>query len=90
MSVLKPRTRQLYFRVSEEEFERFRRIQTETRARSLSDLIRNSLERLSNGHEGDASIRQTLASIGATLVELDGKVEQLALRLTKSNGEHSG
>lgn len=47
MSVLKPRTRLVYFRVSEEEFESFNKVCTEgSSARSISDLARQAVHQL--------------------------------------------
>lgn len=43
MAVLKPRTKLVYFRVSEEEYQRLHALCHEVGARSLSDLVRRSL-----------------------------------------------
>lgn len=89
MSVLKPRTRQLYFRVSEEEFKRFRDIQTNKGARSLSDLFRNSLERLEAEENGrDGAINGTLETIQVKLAGLEAKLERLtsALHIGERDG----
>lgn len=89
MSVLKPRTRQLYFRVSEEEFKRFRDIQNNKGARSLSDLFRNSLERLEAEESGrDGAITGSLETIQGKLADLEAKLERLAsaLHIEERNG----
>lgn len=82
MAILEPRRRQLYFRVSQEEFDRFRRVQLQVGARSLSDLFRKSLERLENEkHNESNTLEQRLVVIGASLAELNFKLEHLTMRL---------
>lgn len=46
MSVLKPRERSVYFRISEEEFHQFVSVCEKQGARSVSDLARNAVQRL--------------------------------------------
>lgn|SRR5689334_20961361 len=60
MAVLKPRTKLVYFRVSEDEFEEFSRACQREGARSLSDLARSAIHQAMNGAAGadaPASIR---------------------------------
>jgi hypothetical protein len=46
MSVLKPRTRVIYFRISEDEFSELNRLCRQTGARSLSDMARAAMQAL--------------------------------------------
>lgn len=46
MSVLKPRERSVYFRISEDEFHQFVGVCEQQGARSVSDLARNAVQRL--------------------------------------------
>lgn len=46
MSVLKPRERSVYFRISEDEFHQFVSVCEQQGARSVSDLARNAVQRL--------------------------------------------
>jgi hypothetical protein len=48
LSVLKPRNRLVYFRITEDEFQRFHRMCGPSGARSLSHLARAALERMLN------------------------------------------
>jgi hypothetical protein len=46
MSVLKARSRVVYFRVSEDEFDEFLKVCHAAKARSLSDLARSAMQRM--------------------------------------------
>jgi len=46
VSVLKPRERAVYFRISEDEFHQFVSVCEQQGARSVSDLARNAVQRL--------------------------------------------
>lgn len=78
MPVLKPRTRLVYFRVSEDEFQQFHRACESEGARSLSDLARSAMQRaLSGGSNGDE------ASASARLSKLEGLIGELSTCLDR-------
>jgi hypothetical protein len=83
MAVVASRNRLIYFRVSEEELERFRSLAESKGSRSLSDLAREAIEQL---HRGEAEppypalleridgLQSTLDSVSVRLEELSGKL----------------
>lgn len=76
MSVLKPRSRLVYFRVSEDEFEQLNRVCQLGGARSLSDLVRSATQRAINGSNDD-----TEPPVAIRLQKLDDLIGELALRV---------
>lgn len=89
MAVLKPRKRLVYFRVSEEEFQRFSIMCDSTEARSLSDLARTALERMM--HDGNAGaevkLTQKLALLDDLIQKLQSKLYQLDHLVEQANGQ---
>jgi len=86
MSVLRPRNRLVYFRVSEDEFERFNHICEAMGARSISDLARSAVQSMiqdsNNGHAD--RVTEKLTALEAMVNDLNDKVHQLSLSLGKA------
>jgi len=78
MAVLKPRTKLVYFRVSEEELQQFNRICESEGVRCLSDLIRSAMERVVSGPalNGNEAVVVHLRSV-------DDRISQLAAELRR-------
>ena len=85
MSVLKPRNRLVYFRVSEDEFQRFNHICESTGARSISDLARSAMQFLiRDGNNGNVDlISEKLALLELMIGDLNRTVHQLSLSLNQ-------
>jgi hypothetical protein len=80
MAVLKPRTRLVYFRVSEEEFQQFNRICESEGVRCLSDLVRSAMERVVNGPalNGNESVAIHLRSVDDRIAQLAAELRRLS------------
>ena len=78
MTVLRPRSKLVYFRVSEDEYEQLSALCRTVGARSLSDLVRRSLlEKLyRHGAEGDG-----LEALVARIERLSKMIEELREKL---------
>lgn len=89
MSILRPRNRVVYFRVSEDEFHRFRSICESRGARSVSDLARSAMHSMIHDatcdHESQLSNQLTV--LENMVSDLNQKVHQLTLSLTKPDPE---
>ncbi len=85
MAILGSRNRLIYFRVSEEELERFRSLAETKGARSLSDLAREAIERLHQSEpEHLASVPILLERIHVlqnTVNTMNGRLEELSMKL---------
>lgn len=93
MTVLRRRDRVVYFRVSEQEYERYRQCCQLAGARSVSDLVRAAMEHyLENGNSGLAAVRQKLERIEQAVSELNGRVNELSekARFTAEPGPRTG
>lgn len=76
MSVLKPRTRLIYFRVSEEEFQKLNSVCQDEGARSMSDLARSAMSRLLEG--GSERVpADHLRLLDKVLLDLNEKIDRL-------------
>jgi hypothetical protein len=92
MSVLKPRNRLVYFRISEEEFQKVARMCQAEGARSLSDFARSAMHRrlqADGGETGDTALAAKLKLIDQIICDLNQKLEQLNVLLQFHNGAHS-
>ena len=81
MSVLKPRNRLVYFRVSEDEFQQFNQMCESVGARSISDLARSAIQRMiqqdgNHLHAADP-VAAKLTVLETIVCDLDRKVQQL-------------
>ena len=90
MTVLKPRTRMICVRLSEEEYSALRRLCLVTSARSVSDLTRDAMRVLLNGANREDGLGSQVDEFRAQMRSLDKKIEQLAAEFTtfKGNGNH--
>lgn len=86
MSVLRPRTRLIYFRVSEDEFHQLTDFCKSQEARSLSDVARQALKRLVEENNGGDKVGQQLTTLNQNVAELHKLLEEMMRRL---NGEHT-
>jgi hypothetical protein len=82
MSVLKPRNRLVYFRVSEDEFQQFNQMCESVGARSISDLARSAIQRMiqqDGNHQAHAAdpVAAKLTVLETVVCDLDRKVQQL-------------
>lgn len=79
MSVLKPRNRLVYFRISEDEFQKVAEMCQSEGARSLSDFARLAMQRqIRDGSETpDTIMKEKLRVIDEIIGELNRKLQQL-------------
>jgi len=88
MAVLKPRTKLIYFRVSEDELEQLNRACQAGGARSVSELARFAMQRALN----DSSATDSSSGLGrleGMIGELSSRVDRLAAMLSE-RVEHPG
>ena len=78
MTVLKPRTRMISVRLSEEEYSALRRLCSMTGARSVSDLTRDSMRVLLNGANREDVFGIHMDEFRSEIRNLNKKIEQLA------------
>lgn len=81
MSVLKPRNRLVYFRVSEDEFRELSHFRESMGVRSISDLARSAMQRLlqEGCQERPDGLNQRLIALEAVVAELRQKVEKMTM-----------
>ena len=90
MTILKPRSRMISVRLSEEEYSSFKDLCSEIGARSISDLARDSMFALLKGlNPGDGS-SISRSEFRVHMKRLDRKLERLAARIkaSKADSEH--
>jgi hypothetical protein len=85
MTVLKPRSRMISVRLSEEEYSSFKRLCSEMGARSISDLARDSMCALLNGLNREDVHSITRSEFRTQMKMLDRKLEQLAASIKSTN-----
>jgi len=78
MAVLKPRSRSISIRLSEEEFLTLKKLCSVTGARSVSDLTRDAMRVILNGASRDDVITLRLDELRTQLKHLDRKIDELA------------
>jgi Arc/MetJ-type ribon-helix-helix transcriptional regulator len=90
MAVLKPRSRMISVRLSDEEYTALRRLCLVTGARSVSDITRDAMRVLLEGANREDVAENHIDEFRAQMRNLDKKVEQLAAEITtiKGNGSH--
>jgi hypothetical protein len=90
MTVLKPRTRMISVRLSEEEYSALRRLCLVTGARSVSDFTRDAMRVILTGVNREDGLGSHMDEFRAQVRSLDKKIEQLAAEITtvKGNGNH--
>ncbi|MBL8237971.1 MAG: hypothetical protein JNM66_11160 [Bryobacterales bacterium] len=91
MSILKPRTRIVYFRVSEEDFHRLVDLCPARGARSISELARSAMQSIIRGEQGETADREvveTLHAIDRTVSEMNQNLKRLMpASSTSDNGK---
>ena len=87
MRVLRPRSRMISVRMSEEEFSTLRRMCVATGARSLSDMAREAMRGLLNGANQETAADATKNEYHVQMKDLEQKVERLSaeVALFKAN-----
>jgi hypothetical protein len=82
MTVMKPRSRMISVRLSEEEYSALRHLCFLTGARSVSDITRDAMRTVLRGVNREDSIGSNLEEFRANMKTLEKKVEQLEAKLT--------
>lgn len=88
MSILKPRTRIVYFRVTEEDFHRLVGLCPVHGARSISELARSAVQNMIRGTQpnaGDREVVETLHAIDKTVSEMNQNLKRLMPDSTGDN-----
>jgi hypothetical protein len=87
MSVLKPRNRLVYFRVSEDEFLQFSEICQSAGARSLSDLARLAVQQMLAQRAEEAQVAQRLRTFDELISVLNDRLGEMndLLRENRAN-----
>jgi hypothetical protein len=78
MPVLKPRSRLVYFRVSEDEFHEFSEMCTAAHARSISDLARSAMKQLRKQQSHDEMLADRLKSFDELILRVNEKLAQMS------------
>ncbi len=92
MSILKPRTRIVYFRISEEDFRRLVDLCPSRGARSISELARSAMQNIIRGEQdgsGDREVVETLHAIDKTVSEMNQNLKRLMPTDTGDNGRNN-
>jgi hypothetical protein len=86
MTVLKPRSRKVSVRLSEEEYVALRRICSLTSARSVSDVTRQAMRAVVKDVNRDDQLGRHLDEFRAGMRILERKVEQLEAKIATFTG----
>jgi hypothetical protein len=81
MAVLIPRIRTINVRLSEEEYLELERFCVASGARSISDLVRNTMSGLVSSRNRDSLLASSVNEYSAHVKELELRVKQLAAEL---------
>jgi hypothetical protein len=87
MSVMKPRTRMISVRFSQEEYSALRAVCSLTGARSISDLTREAVSTVLRSANREDPPGNILDEFRAGMRSLERRVEQLEAKLTTLDGE---
>jgi hypothetical protein len=87
MTVLKPRSRKVSVRLSEEEYVALRRICSLTSARSVSDVTREAMRAVVKDVNREDQVGRHLDEFRAGMKILERKVEQLEAKIAAFKGE---
>jgi hypothetical protein len=89
MSVLKPRNRLVYFRVSEDEFLQFSAICQSAGARSLSDLARLAMQNMLSQRAEEAQVATRLRTFDELISVLNDRLGEMndLLRANKDRSD---
>jgi hypothetical protein len=83
MTVFKPRTRVVYFRISEDEFSQLNHLCQQQGLRSLSDMARGAMQELlgqNSGREMPAGMTSRLDTLERILTDLQDALAALATK----------
>jgi Arc/MetJ-type ribon-helix-helix transcriptional regulator len=89
MTVLKPRSRKVSVRLSEEEYVALRRLCSLTSARSVSDVTREAVRAVVKDVNRDDQLGRHLDEFRAGMKSLERKVEQLEAKIATFEGENA-
>jgi len=78
MTVLKPRSRMISVRLSEEEYSALRRLCLVTGARSVSDLTRDAMRGLLDGKSREDTLSNHMEEFRTEIGNLHRKIEHVA------------
>lgn len=81
MPILKPRSRSISIRLSEDEFLTLKHLCSVTGARSVSDLTRNAMRVVLNGVNGDDRVGPRMDEFRPLLKNLERKIDELEARM---------
>ncbi len=84
MPILKPRSRLVYFRVSEDEFHEFSQMCAVAQARSISDLARSAMKQMRKQQAQDELMADRLKSFDelmVLMVRINEKLDQMTVLL---------
>lgn len=84
MTVLRPRTRTISIRLSEEEYSALKRLCLVTGARSVSDLTRDSMHVLLNRASREDIVGTNMEEFRTEIRNLNKKIEELAVQISIS------
>jgi hypothetical protein len=87
MTVLKPRSRTISVRLSEEEYLTLMRVCSLTGARSVSDLTREAMRTVVKDVNREDPLGRHLEEFRADMKSLEKKVEQLEAKITTLKAE---
>jgi hypothetical protein len=87
MTVLKPRTRMISVRLSQEEYSALRDVCSLTGARSVSDLTRDAVRTVLRGVNREDSSGANLEEFRSGIKNLERRVERLEAKLTTFESE---
>jgi hypothetical protein len=87
MTVLKPRSRKVSVRLSEEEYVALRRVCSLTSARSVSDLTREAVRAVVKDVHRDDQLGRHLDEFRVGMKNLEQKVEKLEAKIATFEGE---
>ncbi len=87
MTVLKPRSRTISVRLSEEEYVALMRVCSLTGARSVSDLTREAMRTVLKDVNREDPLGQHLEEFRADMKSLEKKVQQLEAKITTFKAE---
>lgn len=90
MTVMKPRSRMISVRLSEEEYSALRHLCSLTGARSVSDLTRDAMRSVLRGVNREDPVAGNLDEFRAGMRNLEKKVEQLEAKITNFKSESIG
>ena len=88
MTVIKPRTRMISVRLSQEEYSALREVCSLTGARSVSDLTRGAVSNVLRGANRDHSPEMNLEEFRAGIRDLERRVEKLEAKLIAVDEEN--